>query len=163
MQERKREDRKDRNYRLRWQTYTVGIACAKFLTVGFFDMTSLSALESLQRIVDVEGVISETNLAQITAVFFVLLCGNLADNTQSHKALVLVADCTIALFYVLKAVMTWFVFVGRIDPMSTSDKTEIFYLNMTDIDLILTSLQPIITILVMLQLFNWLPQKYLAL
>jgi len=74
---------------------------------------------------------------------FMLLCGNLIDNTESHKKLAVIADIIVATFYSIKATML------SITPFVDSSN-ELFFLNLSNIDLILNALHPIINILVLM-------------
>ena len=91
----------------------------------------------------------------MTTMVFMLLCGNFIDNTESHKYVAVAADMLLAIFYTTKGIML------AITPYM--DKNRLFFLNLNNIDLILTGLHPIINLLILMQLFNWVSKKYIAL
>ena len=110
---------------LKWQTYVVTLAIVKFLVVSMLD--SLRAKQFTAN-PGPDAYYEDYLLTRATQCFTLMLFGNVIDNNQSQKRIVIVVEIILASIYAFKAIL---LALGTSEPL--------FYITLTNTSLACTA------------------------
>ena len=126
----------------------------KIATINLMNDLDISYLSEDDGKVKVKVLEDEYFFATITAATALLLFGNIVDNSQSQKSLMIISQLLLAGAYVVKAVL-----VAYQDVLQSKDD---YLVSLLQTDQVCTAVSQAIYVLIQMQLFNWISKHQIA-